>query len=296
MRQSCSTLLRMLKLTRVANLIDKILGTNTTRHIGMTTWPLGLFLRSEEKMFVAVESQRLYRQVADQMRGLIECGELATGSRLPAERELAQMLGVSRPTIREALIVLEVEGFIDIRMGSGIYVTARKAPSAELPPEDFEGPFELLRARAVVECAVAEEAARLVRPEHIAQMDENLSKMALALEDRRQALALDRDFHVIVSGIIANATLNRFIGSIHDMRMTPYFEKLASYFENTDTWRAAMEEHRAVCNAIASGDPAAARAAMRAHLEQSQIRLSKSFEEETVDGTIPAAWRRVGNI
>nr|WP_298098624.1 FadR/GntR family transcriptional regulator [uncultured Shinella sp.] len=247
-------------------------------------------------MFSAVESQRLYRQVADQIRGLIERGELASGSRLPAERELAQMLGVSRPTVREALIVLEVEGYIDIRMGSGIYVATRKTPAAEQPPEDFEGPFELLRARAVVECAVAEEAARLVRPEHIAQMDENLTEMAAVLDDRRQALALDRGFHVIVSGIIANATLNRFIGSIHDMRMTPYFEKLASYFENAETWRAAMEEHHAVRNAIASGDPAAARAAMRAHLEQSQMRLSKSFEEESADSTIPAAWRRASTI
>lgn len=245
-------------------------------------------------MFSAVESRRLYRQVADQMRSLIERGELVAGSRLPAERELAQKLGVSRPTIREALIVLEVEGFIDIRMGSGIYVNSRKPVLADLPPEDFEGPFELLRARAVVECAVAEEAARLARPEHIQVLDDNLAQMAAALNDRRRALALDRDFHVIVSGIIANATLSRFVGSIHDMRMTPYFEKLASYFENTETWRAAMEEHRAIRNAIASSDPAAARDAMRAHLNQSQLRLSQSFEERPSDGTIPVAWSRAG--
>ncbi|MDK1385838.1 FadR/GntR family transcriptional regulator [Sinorhizobium sp. 8-89] len=245
-------------------------------------------------MFSAVESRRLYRQVADQMRALIERGELAPGSRLPAERELAQKLGVSRPTIREALIVLEVEGFIDIRMGSGIYVTARKDAASDTPPEDFEGPFELLRARAVVECAIAEEAARLARPEHITVMDDNLARMAAALEDRRQSLALDREFHVIVSSIIANQTLNRFVGSIHDMRMTPYFEKLASYFENTETWRAAMEEHRTIRDAIAAGDPPAARAAMRAHLDQSQLRLSASFGEEPSDSTIPAAWRRTG--
>lgn len=245
-------------------------------------------------IFSAVESRRLYRQVADQMRGLIESGELAVGSRLPAERELAQMLGVSRPTVREALIVLEVEGFIDIRMGSGIYVNPRKRSGFDVPPDDFEGPFELLRARAVVECAVAEEAARLAQPRHVAELDANLARMDAALDDRREALALDRGFHVIVSGIIANATLNRFIGDIHDMRMTPYFEKLASYFENRETWRAAMEEHRAIRDAIAARDPAAARAAMRAHLDQSQIRLSKSFEEDAFDNSIPAAWRRAG--
>ncbi|SMD15794.1 transcriptional regulator, GntR family [Rhizobium sp. RU36D] len=246
-------------------------------------------------MFSAVESRRLYRQVADQMRGLIERGELVAGSRLPAERELAQMLGVSRPTIREALIVLEVEGFIDIRMGSGIYVAVRTPQLPELP-EDFEGPFELLRARAVVECAVAEEAARLAKPEHVAMLDQNLARMADALEDRRMSLALDRDFHVVVAGIISNATLIRFVGSMHDMRMTPFFEKLASYFENKDTWRAAMEEHRVIRDAIAAADPAAARAAMRAHLEKSQLRLSESFEEDAGDRAIPAAWRRVGSI
>jgi DNA-binding FadR family transcriptional regulator len=146
----------------------------------------------------------------------------------------------------------------------------------------------------VVECAIAEEAARLARPEHISVLDDNLARMAAALEDRRLALAIDREFHVIVSSIIANQTLNRFVGSIHDMRMTPYFEKLASYFENTETWRAAMEEHRVIRDAIALGDPAAARAAMRAHLDQSQLRLSASFGEEPSDSTIPAAWRRVG--
>ncbi|HEX2148097.1 MAG TPA: FCD domain-containing protein, partial [Pseudorhizobium sp.] len=121
-------------------------------------------------------------------------------------------------------------------------------------------------------------------------------RMGQALEDRAAALALDRDFHIAVASIIDNGTLNRFVGSIHDLRMTPYFEKLASYFENPETWRAAMEEHRAIRDAIAAGNPQAARAAMRAHLDQSQIRLSESFGEEPSDGVIPAAWRRAGGI
>src|ERR687890_441929 len=69
-----------------------------------------------------VESQRLYRQIAEQLRSLIASGEFAAGGRLPAERDLAKQLGVSRPSVREALIALEVEGVIDVRTGSGIYV------------------------------------------------------------------------------------------------------------------------------------------------------------------------------
>ena len=83
-------------------------------------------------MFAAIQPRRLYRQVADQIRTLIESGEFAVGERLPGERELAEKLGVSRPTIREALIALEVEGLVHIRMGSGIYVTRHSARSLRL--------------------------------------------------------------------------------------------------------------------------------------------------------------------
>jgi DNA-binding FadR family transcriptional regulator len=67
-----------------------------------------------------VEPQRLYRQIAEQLRQLMSSGEFAVGSRLPAERDLATQLGVSRPSVREALIALEVEGMIEVRTGSGI--------------------------------------------------------------------------------------------------------------------------------------------------------------------------------
>ena len=73
-----------------------------------------------------IEPQRLYRQIAEQLRGLMNTGEFGVGSRLPAERDLATQLGVSRPSVREALIALEVEGVIEVRTGSGIYV--KQAP------------------------------------------------------------------------------------------------------------------------------------------------------------------------
>ncbi|WP_117194415.1 FadR/GntR family transcriptional regulator [Rhizobium terrae] len=232
-------------------------------------------------MFSVVEPRRLYRQAAEQMRALIERGEFAIGDRLPAERDLAEMLGVSRPTVREALIVLEVEGFVTIRMGSGVYVSRRNVQRISLPAsENVEGPFELLRARSLVECAIVEEAARLARPDHIAALDKNLAAMATALDDRPEALSLDRAFHTTVAGIVANATLERFVGELHDLRLTPYFEKLAGYFENRHTWHSALEEHRAIRDAVAAGNPTGARNAMRVHLELAQRRLSESFGEE----------------
>src|SRR5579885_1326597 len=94
-----------------------------------------------------VENQRLYRQIADQLSALIAAGEFPRGSRLPSERDLAAQLGVSRPSVREALIALEVEGKVDVRVGSGIYVARRRPAAAIDPDRQGQGPFELLRAR-----------------------------------------------------------------------------------------------------------------------------------------------------
>ena len=103
-----------------------------------------------------IETRRLYRHIADQVAGLIARGEFPPGSRLPTERELALLLGVSGPSVREGLIALEVEGLVDVRVGSGIYV--RRARAGIANPDilgDSPGPFELLRARRAIEGEVS---------------------------------------------------------------------------------------------------------------------------------------------
>jgi DNA-binding FadR family transcriptional regulator len=226
----------------------------------------------------AVEPRRLYRQVADQIRGLIESGEFPFGARLPSERELAEQLGLSRPTVREALIALEVEGLVTIRVGAGVFVRGRPqvVPQIRGP---VEGPFELLRAREFIEGAVASESARVARPADVEGLDDVLRRMVSAEHPSAETLALDREFHTTVAGILGNAVLVRFIGDLFDQRINPYFDRLSSYFENSDTWSAALGEHRAIRDAIAAGDEAGASAAMRHHLQQSQIRFSLSFSE-----------------
>jgi DNA-binding FadR family transcriptional regulator len=129
----------------------------------------------------ALEPQRLYRQIAGQLRTLIASGEFLPGSRLPAERDLAKQLGVSRPSVREALIALEVEGAIDVRTGSGIYVMQpglQPAPDAANAPDPAEwGPLELMRARELVEGEVAALAARNARRPQIAAISGALDQM-----------------------------------------------------------------------------------------------------------------------
>ena len=228
----------------------------------------------------AVEPRRLYRQIADQLRQLIDDGEFAVGDRLPTERELADQLGISRPTVREALIALEVEGRIRIRVGSGIYVTDPPRAAAIVAETD-EGPFELLRAREFIEGAIAAEAALHVQPADIERLDHLLGQMEDVSQPTRTTIALDREFHTAVAGILGNAVLVRCIGELFDQRMNPYFELLSSYFENRESWRAAAVEHRAVRDAIAARDPERAKAAMREHLRLSQLRFSSNFGERS---------------
>ena len=106
-----------------------------------------------------IVNQRLYQQVADSIRKQIQSGAMPAGSRLPSEKLLAQQLGVSRPTVREAMIALEIAGLVEIRTGSGSYVRQRDtiaAPSVDTGP----GPIELLNARILIEGEIAAEAAQ----------------------------------------------------------------------------------------------------------------------------------------
>lgn len=226
-----------------------------------------------------VESPRLYRQIADQLRHLIDQHEFPVGSRLPPERELAEKLGVSRPSVREALIALEVEGRVRIRMGSGVYVVDPAQAAAQTAGAGFpvEGPFEVLAARRLVEGAVAAEVTGQATARQLAELAGILDQMEQAGLPAEQLIALDRAFHVEIATMLGNTVLVRCVGELFDQRMSPYFRQLAQYFENEDSWRSAAREHRAIHAALASRDSDAARAAMCAHLQASQERFSQSF-------------------
>jgi DNA-binding FadR family transcriptional regulator len=229
------------------------------------------------------ESRRLYRQIAKHLRDLIDSGEYPIGGRLPSERELADRLQVSRTSVREALIALEVEGLVRINVGSGIYVLGPSALSSTIcsGKTSIEGPFEILHAREILEPPVAAEAAILADPEHVGTLDQILAQMEQSGGSDKW-ISLDREFHVAIAASLSNGTLARFIGQLFDQRMNPYFRRLASYFEDASTWSQALAEHRVIRDAIATGDPEAARQAMRQHLRLSQERFSRSFGETAV--------------
>jgi GntR family transcriptional regulator, transcriptional repressor for pyruvate dehydrogenase complex len=224
-----------------------------------------------------IEPRRLYRQIADQLRGLLERGEYAAGSRLPPERDLALQLGVSRPSVREALIALEVEGLVEVRMGSGIYALPFDAARAPRSRSLEEGPLETIRARQLIESALAAHAAQHMKKAQIAGLRNAVALMQHELEAGELAWRGDRLFHVRLAESAENAVLARIVGELHDARHNPLAEQLIGHFETERSWRAAIVEHLAVIEAIASRSPEAAHAAMAAHLTNSHDRYTASI-------------------
>jgi GntR family transcriptional repressor for pyruvate dehydrogenase complex len=228
--------------------------------------------------FQSIEPRRLYRQIADQIRALIRSGEYATGSRLPPERDLAKQLGVSRPSVREALIALEVEGLVDVRIGSGIYVRACDDASAVAPAESEAGPFELLRARHLIESECAALAAKSAKRTQVQAIEAALDDMEREMTDGMQPLPGDRLFHLRIAEATGNGALVHVVRMLWEERAGPLYKQLEHHYDSPELWRAAMAEHRAVLKAITARDSRGARAAMRRHLNQAFKRFSTGWD------------------
>jgi len=227
-----------------------------------------------------VEPQRLYRQIAEQLRQLIGKGEFVVGARLPAERDLAKQLGVSRPSVREALIAMEVEGWVEVRTGSGVYVLARSSNHRldAIAPSEW-GPLELIRARRVVEGEIAALAAVQAKRKDIKQIKLALQAMRDDTHAGRMPLEGDRAFHTAIVQACGNVVLTETVQRFWDSRRGPLFTRLGGYFETAEAWRAAIDEHEAVLTAILAHNAPAARAAMHTHMDNSHARFSVSWNK-----------------
>ena len=225
-----------------------------------------------------IATQRLYRQIADQLRALIGAGEWALGARLPAERDLARQLGVSRPSVREALIALEVEACVEVRSGSGVYVLKQAEKVNQAKVSDYEwGPLELIRARRLFEGETAAIAASQAGPEQLAAMRKAIKSMQTDSARGIAPLAGDRAFHTAIAAACGNAVLQDTLERYWDSRHNPLFERLGQHFETQDAWHSAIAEHTAILAAIKRQDAAAARLAMHEHMDKSHARFSASW-------------------
>lgn len=224
----------------------------------------------------AVETRRLYQRIAGQIADLIGTGEWQPGERLPPERDLAAKLGVSRPTVREAMIALELSSLVEIRPGAGIYVRgpapAQSAAASVADDDVGPSPFDLIAARRLIEGEIAAVAAERVTSGELDGLLAAIDKMDGDIEAGSQRVSSQQDgdflFHVRLAAATRNASLESIVGQLWEDMRRPIFAALSQRFHLPENARQAASEHRVVVERLAARDSTGARAAMHQHLDQ----------------------------
>ena len=214
---------------------------------------------------------RLYEQVAGQISAWIGDNGLGAGDRLPPERELAQRLGVSRATLSQALVALEVVGVVEVRHGDGTVVTARHQSSARTSARIVEAIRshadrlpEIIETRDALETKIAALAAVRRTDDDLARIDDALAVMAADIAAGGRGVEGDERFHGAVTAASHSLLLARLMDEISDLVKETRLESLGQPGRPQDS----LAGHRAIAEAIRAGDPAAASAAMHAHVEK----------------------------
>ncbi|MCA7000905.1 FadR/GntR family transcriptional regulator [Dickeya solani] len=212
--------------------------------------------------------ERLYRQISNLLINCIRNGQFAAGQLLPSERELAKQLGVSRSSIREALIALEITGWVEIRTGNGVYVNdpLPDAPPAALPEEEFSL-RAFIQARQVYEAMMAELAAVHATDEQRAALQDITRDLSRLHVNDAQFLHEDKRFHLLISEMSGNEVLQDMMDYLWNKRQSSRFVRLETLYADSDFPRTMNQDHTDIAEAIVARDPARARASMERHLQ-----------------------------
>jgi DNA-binding FadR family transcriptional regulator len=217
----------------------------------------------------SVSDKRLYQQIAEQLSEMIHTGQIAVGERLPSERDLAGRFDVSRPTIREALIALEVSDLVEIRSGSGVYVRDHPDVHSLRSALNEPGPFEILEARMVVEGETAALAAQRISQQELHQLRSLLKQMTeLAGANAQRSESVDEQFHLVIAEASRNSALSTTVQWLWGLR---------NRSETSAAFHAKLRErgsepivadHQAIFDALQRKQSAQAREAMQQHLRR----------------------------
>lgn len=244
----------------------------------------------------ATSAQRPYQEVGAMIRDLIITTPYNPGERLPPEREIAEMLDVTRTVVREALIMLEIQGLVEVRRGAGIYVLdSLTRQSADANVCNDAGPFELLQARQLLESNIAEFAALQATREDIVKM-----RQALQLEERELASSApgssesgDMQFHLAIAEATHNSMLVELFRQSWQWRENnPMWIQLHSHLDDSLYRKDWLGDHKQILAALIKKDARAAKLAMWQHLENVKQRLLEFSNVDDIyfDGYLFDSW------
>ncbi|MDO6427579.1 FadR/GntR family transcriptional regulator [Thalassotalea sp. 1_MG-2023] len=206
-------------------------------------------------------AKRLFWSIVELIEASINSGNFPVGSRLPPERELAQRFNVSRPTIREAIIALEVRGRVEVKTSSGVYVLASQQSANLLKNINA---FEVTQARALVEGEVAALAAASINEQEL----EDLNQTLIDMEKGKDMEAADRAFHKIIANATRNEAMKSLVESLWNLRASS--KEIIEDYDSVCSKDSAktIAEHRAIYNALKSADADKSRTAMHEHFHR----------------------------
>ncbi len=225
---------------------------------------------------------KLYQNVARKIEQGIKDGAYPLGARLPPERDLADKFGVSRPTVREAIIALEIRNLVEVKHGSGVYVVHLPAMEENLAELDV-GAFELIEARMMFEGEAAALAALAMTDDELRELGDILVKMEDVDPASAEELSFDRKFHLSIARGTKNSLIEQTIETLWDVRETSPLCKHMFHQARSSGINPRPSEHRRILDALSTRDPAASRSAMRDHLRRVSEDLLVVTELELIE-------------
>jgi GntR family transcriptional repressor for pyruvate dehydrogenase complex len=221
-------------------------------------------------MYKLVRTSRLYEQIVQQVEESIQKGNLKTGDKLPAERDLAEQFGVSRTAVREAVKALREKGLVEAFPGRGTFImestshTMRLSLDRMLKTSPGEGSKYLAEVREIIEPEIAAMAATRAEADDLATMRESVTVMDDAKKEPEAYIEADLDFHLA----LAEAAGNPIILSLIDSIVGLLREQRMGIFQVDGGPERGQYHHKKILEAVEHRDPAGAREAMKAHMRQ----------------------------
>ena len=224
----------------------------------------------DNSVYKVVRTSRLYEQIVQQIEDSVLNGSLKPGDQLPAERDLAQRLGVSRTAVREAVKALREKGLVEAYSGRGTFITdgtsqaARQSFDLMIKIGQQEGAPHLAELRLILEPGIAALAATRIQEPELVAMREAVAVMDRAQKDPGAYIEADLDFHLALAEAVANPLILSLIDSIVGLLR----EQRIKIFNVDGGPQRGQIHHKRILEAVERHDPEMAQSAMRSHLEQ----------------------------
>ncbi len=222
-------------------------------------------------VFKPIRPKKISEEIVEQIRNLISEGQLKPGDRVPSERELASLLGVSRPSVREAIMVLEAMGLVESRQGGGTYVrslteNALADPLTSMVEKNPKMLYDLAEVRLGIETWSAYLAADRATDEDIARLETIYADMERQAANGGWEPDIDTRFHYAISAAAHNTIQMHVLNTIQSLFHTTIMVALTEFYKREGSIELLTRHHGAILDAIRRHDPEAARQAMREHL------------------------------